>query len=645
MCGIVAIFRFDGREVDERQLNSMRDQIAHRGPDDAGCYVSGTVGLGHRRLTIVDLTPAGHQPMSNEDGTIWIVFNGEVYNYVELRAELIARGHRFASHSDTETIVHLWEEEGERCVERLGGMFSFVLWDSRRKIFFGARDRIGIKPFHYYVDRHQFVCASEVKALLAAPGVPRLPDHIGIADYLFSGFPLAERTFFSSIKHLAPGHSVTVNSEGVHVRKYWDVEYRYNRTRSAVAVEDELAELLDDSVRIHCRSDAELGCHLSGGLDSSTVTGLAARHRKKLKTFSIRFGEGGWFDETAYAKAQAAHAGTNYYEAVPNANDLGALLPGLLWHMEMALPNTGGFAYYTVSRLASEHVKVTLTGHGGDEVFAGYAAQFQTAFGVNPFPADGFPDVKSRASLYARTLQRARRLGSLGVRGVAKALMNRISPQSRTSEELWVALHCGQEHDRASLVSSRFVTSLNGYSSHDDYLASFRSAPTPELFDRCLYHDLRCYLPGLLYMEDRVSMSASVESRVPLLDHRIVEFMATVPPTQKVPGMQPKALLRGAARSAIPDVIRNRDDKRPFPVPFRLWIKDVLEPMAREVLLSPQSLDRGIFDPDRLRRWDIPRQEFWGALNVELWFQIFIDRNPRWMERVNAFRALSARSR
>lgn len=641
MCGIVGVLRFDGRAVDEDHLRSMRDTMFHRGPDDGGCYVNGPVGLGHRRLSIVDLTDAGHQPMTNEDGTVWLVFNGEIYNYVELRAELIARGHRFSSHTDTEVIIHLYEEEGERCVARLRGMFGFVLWDSRRQRVFGARDRLGIKPFHYYADRHQFICASEAKALLEDPGVPRAVDHAALAGYLFAGFPQGDRTMFSAIRQLPPGHSLTVDGNGVRVRKYWDVEYAYNFARSDAASVDELEALLDESVRIHCRSDAPLGCHLSGGLDSSTVTGIAARHRPSLKTFSIRFNEGGkWYDETPFAKAMSAAAGADYYEAAPGGNDLAAVLPGLIWHMEMPLPNLGGFSYYTVSRLAAKHVKVTLTGHGGDEIFGGYSAQFETAFGMPPFSAKN-PEPMPSVPALARAANFGRRLAALGLGGTARRVRQRIRPSPLTLDEKWIALHCSKLPERNALLSPFFLSKLDGYSPVDDYLTAFTSAPTPVLFDRCLYHDLRCYLPGLLYMEDRVSMSMSVESRVPLLDHRIVEYMATVPPGQKVPGLQPKAMLRAAAKSAIPAAIRDRSDKRGFPVPFQFWVLDVLKHLSRHVLQSPQSLDRGIIEADRLRRWRLSAYEIQTALSVELWFRIFIDQDPEWTSQVSSVTAAS----
>ena len=297
--------------------------------------------------------------------------------------------------------------------------------------------------------------------------------------------------------------------------------------------------------------------------------------------------------------------------------------------MEMPLPNPGGFSYYTVSRLAAEHVKVTLTGHGGDEVFAGYSAQFQTAFGTRPFPA-GDAEPVPRIGRLTRAARFGARLAALGVAGTARRIKQRVRRELQTPEDLWISLHCARPPSQNSLLSRRLLTQLNGYSPIDDYISAFRSAPTDQMLDRCLYHDLRCYLPGLLYMEDRVSMSVSVESRVPLLDHRVVEFMATIPPSQKVLGLQPKALLRAAARNVMPEEIRNRRDKRPFPVPIRFWVQDALAGLTGNVLLSPQSLDRGIIDPDRLLRWDLSDREIWTALNLELWFRIFIDRDPVW---------------
>jgi len=445
---------------------------------------------------------------------------------------------------------------------------------------------------------------------------------------------------------LQPGHYLICKNGQVSAQRYWQVYYTLDWDHTEKYFGERLQQLLQDSVKVHCRADVPIGAYVSGGLDSSIVTGLAARHRRSLKTFSIRFGEGGWYDETAFARTAADFARAQYLEAIPNGRDFAHLLPGLVWHMEMPLPNLGGFSYYTVSRLAASHAKVALTGHGGDEVFAGYAAQFQTAFGVNPFANGVYSDGSSNGSngigVRAKMVSFARRIASLGFSDVGDRLKGRFLRRPPGPEQLWMALHAGVSARRNPMVSSKFIAAVNGYSPVDEYLAPFREAQTTELLDRCLYHDLRSYLPALLHMEDRMSMSVSVESRAPLIDHKIVEFMATVPPLQKIPGMQPKGLLRNAAKGAIPEIIRSRRDKRPFPVPFDHWAGGILSDVSREVLLSPRSLDRGIFNPDRLRRWDLNNQELWTALNLELWFQIFIDNDPVWTEQAKVLRSFQA---
>jgi asparagine synthase (glutamine-hydrolysing) len=639
MCGFVGCVRLDGAPVDPDALARMRDTMVYRGPDDAGLYVQGPVGLAHRRLTIVDLSAAGHQPMANEDHSLWLVYNGEIYNAVELAASLRARGHTFRSSSDTEVILHLYEEEGERCVERLNGMFAFVLWDARREVLFGARDRVGIKPFNYYLGPDRFVCASEIKAILADSEVPRAANPEYFADSLFAGYALDDKTAFRGIRQLPAGHSFTLQGGRLRTRKYWDVAYDYDHTRTDARVEEELRALLDDAVRIHCRSDARVGCHLSGGLDTSTVVGFAARHQRPLKTFSIRFDGDAHFDETPYARAVARHAGTSHEESTPGWTDLERLFPSLLWHLEVPMPTDGGFAYYMASRLAARHVKVSLTGHGGDEVFAGYPAQFRAAFGTTEmFPHTPLPGA-CRPSAAARLAALVRRHG---VRGLVDRLRRPAAPPA-TLEELWISLHCGPPPATNPLLSPAFVRSLGGYTPRDAYLRPLREAPTEHTLDRCLYHDLRSYLPGLLHMEDRVSKSVSVESRVPLLDHRIVDFMATVPPEQKVRGHEPKGLLRRAAAPVLPAEVRERRTKQGFPVPVPAWMTGELAPMVRSVLLSPACLGRGVLDPDALRRGRLGTGQLWAALNVELWFRVFIDQDPAWCAHLGTASAAGVR--
>ena len=630
MCGIVAAYRRNGGRVDRNIVIEMRDALRHRGPDDEGLFVEANVGLGHRRLSIVDLTAAGHQPMTNEDGNLWLVFNGEIYNYVELAQGLRARGHRFHSHTDSEVILHLYEEEGEDCVKHLNGMFAFVIWDRRTGAVFAARDRVGIKPLHYHDGADWFLCASEIKALLAHPAVRTAPDHEGIADYLFTGHTLGAKTMFAGIRQLPPGHSLTLSNGRLRIREYWSPEYRYQWDRTDAQVVDQLAELLDDAVRIHCRSDAALGCHLSGGLDSSLVTALAARHRENLESFSIRFAEGQYFDESPHARAVARHVGTIHREDMPGPDDLNAMYARLMWHQDVPMTDAAGFSYYSASRLAARHVKVALTGHGGDEIFAGYPAQFQAAFGSTEM----FDLSKRPGARPAGRLERLRRaVRREGVQG----LLRRIGRRSATRpapgiSELWMLTHCGADPGTNPDIHPRFRSALGGYSPRRDYLAPLEHAPTDQTLDRLLYHDLRVYLPSLLHKEDRASMALSLESRVPLLDYRVIEFLATVPPAQKVRDMMPKALLRAVGRPLLPASVVDRRDKSPFPSPEHQWMRAGRLPMIDALLAEHRTLDRGVFVADDLRAGRLEPQARLTAFNIELWFRLFIDRDPYWLD-------------
>jgi asparagine synthase (glutamine-hydrolysing) len=629
MCGIAGIVNVNGQAPDRALLLRIRDTLVHRGPDDAGIYLKGCVGLALRRLSIVDLTSAGHQPMSNEDGTVWLVFNGEIYNYVELAAELRVRGHSFRSRTDSETIIHLYEEEGEECVRRLNGMFAFAIWDERKQMLFAARDRFGIKPFHYSLGKNGFVFASEMKALLEHPAVSCRPSYEGLADYLFAGTPLGTKTVFADIVSLEPGHTLTFAPRDgrLSIHSYWDLRFEYRHDRSSAQVEDELCELIDDAVRIQCRSDATLGCHLSGGLDSSTIVSFAARHRRPLQTFTVSFKENSVVDESAFARAVARNVGVEDLYTMPDAHHLFGLFAALVWHMDMPLPNEGAFAYFTVSEFASRHVKVALTGHGGDEVFAGYPAQFQAAFGSTAmFELPG-------GSKGART-SRIGELRWLQPAVLYRALRRRLIGRLHLTalERLWMQLHCNVMPEVNPLLDRKFLARLQGYSPVPEYLKPLRSAATNAVLDRCLYHDLRSYLPGLLHMEDRVSMAVSLESRIPLLDHRVVEFMATVPPEQKVPALEPKHLLRRVASHVLPAEIVARRDKLPFPTPTNVWFSGSWAKAVASVLQSPASLDRGIFDPDLLRDDRMEYSTRWSALTLELWFRIFVDRDADWLK-------------
>jgi asparagine synthase (glutamine-hydrolysing) len=608
----------------------MRDLLHHRGPDDEGLFVEGPIGLGHRRLSIIDLSETGRQPMSNEDGSIQVVFNGEIYNYLELAQDLKAKGHRFSSSSDTEVIPHLYEEEGEDCVTRFNGMFSFVLWDRRRRRLLAARDRMGIKNLYYYLTPKKLILASEIKAILEDPDVERALDPQALVDYAFCGRALSGKTMFRNIRELEPGQMLLVDLESGRplIKKYWGLRHNYNRSRSDEAVKEELFSLLDESVKIHCRSDASLGCHLSGGLDSSTVAALASRHRPGLKTFSIGFAEG-LVNETLLARMVARHVGAEYCEGKPDSMDFAKRLPYLLWHMDVPMANQGGFAYFTTSQLARHHVKVTLTGHGGDELFAGYPAQFQASFGrTDMFGKFNYVQQAPKVTLNQSLIQK---LVNRGVTGLARSLRQRIFKPEKTFKDLWVELHCGQW---PGAFTADFTTNLGGYSPVDDYLKPFLEVETDEVLDQCLYHDQRVYLPSLLVQEDRVSMALSIESRVPLLDNRIVEFLATVPPEQKVKGLEPKHLLRQVAAKLLPEEVWARKDKCNFPVPDSFWRSKVMTDLTEEILLAPESISRGIFSPDVLRNACQYGDLTWALVNVELWFKIFVDQDSTWTDRI-----------
>lgn len=631
MCGIVAVVNFDRVAVNPRRLAAMRDTLHHRGPDDEGLYVEGPVGLGHRRLSIIDISETGRQPMSNEDGSVVVVFNGEIYNYLELGQVLKANGHRFSSTSDTEVIPHQYEEDGEDCVNRFNGMFAFVLWDRRRRRLFAARDRMGIKQLYYYLSPTKLILASEIKAILEDPDVQRGVDPQALADYYFCGRALGDKTMFRNIREVEPGHWLNVDLEtGRHqIRKYWRLQYSYDRSRSDEAVKEELFHVLDQSVKIHCRSDASLGCHLSGGLDTSTVVALASRWRPGLKTFSIRFAEEGYLDETHFARAVSRHVGATYCESSPDSKDLSSRLPYLIWHMDVPMATQGGFAYFMTSQLARPHVKVTLTGHGGDELFAGYPAQFLASFGhSNMFVRQKYSQEHDYSPLGQSLIGKIFRRGLVGL---SQSIQDRIFKREKSFNGLWIDLHCAR---LPGAFTADFMTSLAGYTPVDDYLKPLQEVGTEEALDKCLYHDLRVYLPSLLHLEDRVSMALSIESRVPFLDNHLVEFLATVPPEQKVRGLEPKYLLRQVASKLLPEEVWARRDKCNFRVPDNFWGSKQMKDLTEEILIAPESLRRGIFRPDILKKACQYGDITWPLVNVELWFKIFIDRDPNWVDRI-----------
>lgn len=603
--------------------------IVHRGPDGDGYYSDerSPLALAHRRLAIID-PERGAQPMKTTDGKLVVVFNGAIYNYLELRRELIGKGHPISSYSDTEVLLYAFREWGEACVERFIGMFSFAIWDTESRRLFCARDRVGIKPFYYYFDGERLLFASEIKAILAEGSVKAQQNMDGMKDYLTFQFCLGGKTLFKGIQKLEPGHCMMVNfsskSPTLKTRQYWDVSYDIDDEHDESWFIDHLAGLIEDTTRIHLRSDVPLGAHLSGGLDSSAVVCLTADLLKgeKISTFTGAFREGPQYDETRYAKIVAKHAGTNYHETFIPGSELAEILPRLMYYMDEPLAGPGVIPQYYVSKLAAKHVKVVLGGQGGDEIFIGYArylvgylekclsgAIYETNNNKYAVSLDSIVPNLPLLKTYKPMLQTLWRDGLFD------------SPDSRYFKLV----------DRSEGMAQLFTQDVTGstYSPYESFQNIFNRKDLHSLINQMTYFDLKGSLPALLHVEDRTSMAASIESRVPLLDHRIVEFMAKIPPNIKFAGGRMKHLFKEAVRNTVPAPIFDRKDKMGFPTPIAQWTKGVANEFVRDTLLSERVRQRGIYNVDEIERAMKSEKEFgrviWGLLCLELWHRIFID--------------------
>ncbi len=629
MCGIVGIVNFDATEVvEERSLISMADIISHRGPDDEGYYIDGNIGLAHKRLSIIDLK-TGHQPMSNEDGTVWIVLNGEIYNYLELRQELLSKGHDFRTNSDTEVIIHLYEEYGTRCVEKLNGMFAFSLWDKKKGRLFAARDRLGIKPLYYYFDSQSFVFASEIKALLKCEHVSRLPNYEGITDYLVLQFCIGDKTLFQGIRKLLPGHYLVLDATSAQptISQYWDLNFNINEKLTEDYFSDSLLMLIEDAVRIQLRSDVELGAHLSGGLDTSIVTCLAAKlYGSQIKTFTGGFAAGKEFDETDYAKLVARFANTEYFEVFPGVSDFAETLPNLIFYLDEPVAGPGVFPQYFVSKLASENVKVVLGGQGGDEVFGGYA-RYIIAYLEQCLKGAIFQTQEE--GKYVVTLDAI--IPNLPILQNYMSLLQYFwadglfEPMDRRYFRL-----IDRTNGEGGLLADDFRDEINReYSTFESFQQAFNKPGLSSYFNKMTRFDMKNLLPALLHVEDRTSMAVSLESRVPLLDHRIVELATAIPPSVKFRGGANKHILRKAVRNIIPKAVLDRKDKIGFAVPLSEWLQSGLRDFVQSILLSEKARSRHMYKSEEvekaIRRGSKFGRQIWGLLCLELWFREFID--------------------
>jgi asparagine synthase (glutamine-hydrolysing) len=624
MCGIVGIVRLNPEErVRIPRLVRMRDSLAHRGPDASGLWCEGPVGLGHRRLSIVDVV-GGNQPMSNGDGSVWITFNGEIYNHAARRAELEGRGHRYRTRSDTETILHLYDEEGDRCVEKLDGMFAFALWDRRRSRLLLARDRLGIKPLYYAVTDEEIVFASEIKALTAGGAVRPALDQSILPEFLASGFVAGSDTFFRGVHKLLPGRTLTWSlAEGQHQRQYWQVPTAPADSRLSMrdSAEQVRADLIA-SVRSHLMSDVPLGLFLSGGLDSSVLAALMAPLVDgPIRAFNVSFEERE-ADESAHAQTAADAVGAVSHGVVVSPREFFRELPRLIWHEDEPIAFPSSVPLHFVSRLARDQgVKVVLTGEGADELFLGYQRYRVTSWNAR----------------LGRPLWALNGSGHAPLGGLVRRLPARAR---RYAERTFLALDQGPRSlffDNFAVFPLAMQTALFADSerlvAHDPYAASMRlyDQASGGTLERASYVDLQTYLVELLMKQDQMSMAASIESRVPFLDHSFVERVVALPTRCKLQGWRTKAVLREAMRDLVPrSILRRR--KMGFPVPVGPWLRGPFTKLLDDLVLSPRALARGLFRPEALERLAAEHraganhgQRLWLLANLELWQRVFLD--------------------
>jgi asparagine synthase (glutamine-hydrolysing) len=629
MCGICGQFRFQkDSTVSPALIHAMADSIQHRGPDDEGFYISGQVGLGFRRLSIIDLA-GGHQPLCNEDGSVWIVFNGEIYNFQALRQDLIGKGHVFKTKSDTEVIVHSYEEYGTDCVQRLRGMFAFAIWDAREQQLFLARDRVGIKPLYYYLAKEFLAFGSELKAILADPSIPREVDPTLVDRFLTYYYLPGGQTLLRNLVKLEPGHTLVIRNGAAVVQRYWDLEFSDSAApRSSHQIEEQLLELLDDTVQLHMISDVPVGFLLSGGVDSTAMLSLAARKTDKpISSFTVGFSGGDVVDERPYARLAAERYGSAHHELSISSANFADFLPSYVWHMEEPVCEPPAVALYYISRLARQCVKVLISGEGGDEAFAGYE-NYRNIFWFEQLKAACGPlqrPVGAGMTLLGRMLD-SRVLLKYGARmGVPfeEYYFSRTSSPfeflGRERSNLYsAAMAQAVDSDRAVSVTRRYMESAAKYG----------------VLNKMLYVDTNTWLPDeLLVKADKMTMANSMELRVPLLDHKVLEFAAGLPRDAKVRRLTMKYMAKKALKGHVPEEILARR-KAGFPVPYRMWLRRELREWVSQILLDRRTLSRGYFNPDaveKVLRANLDGADFskvvFSLVVLELWHRIFLDRD------------------
>lgn len=600
--------------------------MAHRGPDDEGHFIKDNIGFYHKRLSIIDLAQ-GQQPMTINGKTI--VFNGEIYNYVELREILKSKGIAFETNSDTEVILRLYEDRGESCVDLLNGMFAFIIYDPARSTLFIARDHFGIKPLYYYQRDDLILFASEIKALTAYPDFVASPDYDSVNEYMTFQFVLGNKTLFKGIRKILPGHYCMINTKTLAFREvqHWEPNFKtdYNHTEQYFLTK--LKRLLKDSIRLQLRSDVPLGAYLSGGMDSSAVSIIASEYlTDPIKTFTGAFREGKEFDETGYAQKVSKRINAESFQIFPTEEDFIRTVPQLIYHLDEPVAGPGIFPQYMVSQLAKENVTVVLGGQGGDEIFGGYSryvvAYLEQAIKGAIFETNDegehIVSLKSILPNLPHLQNYIPMMKDFWKKGAFKDADRRYFDLIDRSDG---CLQYFTEDNKKAFDKEKIFGHFQTIFNHTD---------TKSYYNKMTRFDMMCSLPALLQVEDRVSMAVSLESRVPILDRRIVDLVASMPPAMKFKGAEMKYIMKRACKNIIPKSILNRKDKMGFPVPLHLWAKNNANAFFRDILLSQKSKERGLFDANKIEQLICCERPYgralWGMMSLELWFQTFIDK-------------------
>lgn len=636
MCGICGkISPGQSSKIDEDLIRKMCSVLKHRGPDDEGFYINTVknpaakvkVGLGHRRLSIIDLSSAGHQPMSNEDGTLWIVFNGEIYNFLELRENLAKQGHKFRSRTDTEVVLHLYEEKNTECLKELRGGFAFAIWDAKKSRLFAARDRVGKKPFYYVYKNQTLTFASEIKAILRDPGVSAEVNRRAITDYLSYGYTPTPETMFKGIMKLPPAHMMTYENGRFEIEKYWELDFSRKQELSEPQYCDRIMGLIEEATRIRLISDVPLGVFLSGGIDSSAVVYMMSKaNAGSVKTFSIGFEEES-HSELKYARIIANHFGTDHHEYIvrPQAVEL---LPKLVWHYNEPYADSSALPSFYVAKMTRQKVKVALNGDGGDENFGGYerfmAARFAELYRkipenfrhnvINPL-INKIPESLE----FNKFSTKLKRFASMAAKPYRERHYN------------WVTIFRDTEKDL--LFEDDFKSEFEDKRSFSYLNSAFEECGAKDIVDCLMSADIKTnLLDDLLVKMDVATMANSLEGRSPFLDHKVMEFAASVPSSIKIRGTKLKYILKKALAPVLPREILKRG-KMGFGIPIDRWFRDQLKDYADEILMSQKSIDRGYFKKASVKRILDDHCEsranngarIWSLLNLELWHRIFID--------------------